>query len=308
VLILGETLLHAVVGQVIPQFVRSGLVNDAEHDRFVDIVHRAIVWRDNWKPWVAIAMLIAAWCAVNPLVGGSHDLRWAQPPAEHGAALAVGAFWFRYVSLPILTALLLTWLWRLGLIAVVLTRISRLNLRLVATHPDQAGGLGFLHRLPAAFAPLSFALAIILAARWGHEALYHGAPVMSFSLPMGAFAAIMTIVVIAPLAVFVPQLMALRRRGLLQYGALVTEHGQLVHRRWIEHEPVTETSLLEAPELGPVADTVSLYEAVAATQPLPVNKRTLAIIFLPILLPVLPLITIEVPLKDALLKLLKTLL
>jgi hypothetical protein len=57
-----------------------------------------------------------------------------------------------------------------------------------------------------------------------------------------------------------------------------------------------------------VADTVSLYEAVAATQPLPISKRTLSLIFAPILLPVLPLISIEVPLREAVLKLLKTLL
>jgi hypothetical protein len=308
VLILGEALLHAIVGEVIPQFVRSGLVADADRARIADIVHRAIIWRDNWKPWVAIAMLVVAWIVTNPVVGSEHDLRWAHGTADHGLELAIGAFWFRYVSLPILAALQFTWLWRLGLVAVVLWRISRLRLALVATHPDQAGGLGFLHRMPAAFAPLSFALAVTLAARWAHEALDHGVPIVSFALPMATFTGIVAIVVVAPLAAFAPQLIALRRRALLEYGALVTNHGQLVHRRWIRRETVSDRGLLDAPELGPVADTVSLYEAVAATQPLPINKRTLSIIFGPIVLPVVPLIGVEVPLKDAVLKLLTTLL
>jgi hypothetical protein len=307
-LIFGEAVLHAVVGAVIPQFVRSNLVTEADHPRFVDIVHRAIAWRDNWKPWLGIAMLVVAWSLTNPVVGSGHDLLWAHGTVNGRGELAFGAFWFRYVSLPILTALLFTWLWRLGLIAVLLARISRLRLALVATHPDGAGGLGFLHRLPAAFAPFSFALAVILAARWAHEALYHGVPLMTFALPMATFTIIVAAVVLLPLAAFTPQLMALRRRGLLEYGALVTEHGQLVHRRWIRGEAVPDASLLDAPELGPVADTVSLYEAVAATQPLPISKRTLSLIFAPILLPVLPLISIEVPLREAVLKLLKTLL
>jgi hypothetical protein len=308
VLILGEAVLHAVVGEVIPQFVRSGLVLDADRARFVWIVHRAVAWRNDWKPWIGIAMLVVAWTIHNPIGGVQHDLLWAHGVTGPHPALRFGAFWFQYISLPILTALLLTWLWRLGLIAVVLMRISRLRLALVATHPDRAGGVGFLQFLPMAFAPFSFALAVMLAARWAHEAIYHGVPLMSYALPVATFIVIVAIVVIAPLAVFAPQLLALRRQGLLEYGALVAEHGQLVHRRWIDNEAVPNAELLDAPELGPVADTVSLYAAVENTQPMPVNRRTLAMIFIPILLPMAPLITIEVPLKEAALKLLKTLL
>ena len=57
--------------------------------------------------------------------------------------------------------------------------------------------------------------------------------------------------------------------------------------------------LLSAPELGPVADTVSLYNAVDATRPAAIGKRTLFLVVAPILLPMIPLIAIEVPLGDS---------
>jgi hypothetical protein len=44
-----------------------------------------------------------------------------------------------------------TWLWRLTLLVILLKRIAGLDLALVPTHADRAGGLGFLEKLPTAF-------------------------------------------------------------------------------------------------------------------------------------------------------------
>ena len=69
---------------------------------------------------------------------------------------------------------------------------------------------------------------------------------------------------------------------------------------------MAENPLLEAPELGPVADTVALYEAVEKTSPLPVGKSTVMMVLLPIVLPMLLVVAQRVPIRDVLAKLLKT--
>jgi hypothetical protein len=69
---------------------------------------------------------------------------------------------------------------------------------------------------------------------------------------MIAFAIVMAAAFVMPLAAFPPRLIAVRRRALFDYGALLTEHGQLVYRRWIRGEAVQGRGLLSAPELGPV--------------------------------------------------------
>ena len=106
--------------------------------------------------------------------------------------------------------------------------VSRLPLSLVATHSDRAGGPGFLSELPYAFSPLTLGLSTVLAAEWGHAALYHATELESFTLPLVAFTIVTTAVVLAPLLAFVGPLVALRRREKLRYGALVGEYGRLV--------------------------------------------------------------------------------
>jgi hypothetical protein len=95
---------------------------------------------------------------------------------------------------------------------------------------------------------------------------------------------------------------------MLDYGALVGEQHRHVRRRWLFGEPLRNDPLLDAPELGPVADTISLYDAVTRMRPAPVSKRLLLGLALSVLLPVLPLVFVEIPLKDALLTVVRTLL
>jgi hypothetical protein len=80
-----------------------------------------------------------------------------------------------------------------------------------------------------------------------------------------------------------------------------------VRERWIGGKPVDNEALLDAPELGPVADTVSLYEAIGRMKPLPLGRQALIAVVVPAVLPMVPVIAIEVPVKDALLKLLAVL-
>jgi hypothetical protein len=66
-------------------------------------------------------------------------------------------------------------------------------------------------------------------------------------------------------------------------------------------------AILNAPELGPVADTVSLYEAVKAMRVVPLGKASVAPILLAAAAPMLVVLAIEVPVKDILKMLMKAL-
>ena len=65
---------------------------------------------------------------------------------------------------------------------------------------------------------------------------------------------------------------------------------------------------MSAPELGPVADVVSLYEAVSRMRPAPLGTAGILAIAVPILIPFLCVLAIQIPVKDLLLKLAKGLL
>lgn len=69
-------------------------------------------------------------------------------------------------------------------------------------------------------------------------------------------------------------------------------------------EPVEDKGLLDAPELGPVADTITMYEAVERIKFAPLGEQSLVAILAPALLPMIPVLAIKIPMKDVLLKLL----
>lgn len=307
-LVVAEIAGDLIPRHFVPYFVRSGLVQDDMKPQFVRILRSAERLRDAWPVWAVKLGIILLILAAGPERAHLHELIWATDDDAGRPRFGFGAWWFLFVMRPLFIWLLLVWVWRLVVCIVLLWRISRLTLHLVPTHPDRAGGLGFLKDIPLIFSPVIFASSAVLASRWGHEVFYHDVDVYSFAIPLGVYVATMVILFLGPLVVFTPMLHRFKRRSLLEYGALVGQHGRLVRRRWISQEPIPEAPLLQAAELGPVIDTVSMYEVIAQIRPAPIGKPALLAVVLPAVLPMLPVMAIQIPLKDVLLKLLKMLL
>jgi hypothetical protein len=162
--------------------------------------------------------------------------------------------------------------------------------------------------MPTVFAPVIMASSVVVAGRWAHDVMYHGVRVESLYIPMGIFVAMVLVLFLAPLLVFVPPLLALKRQSLLAYGALVGRHGRLVEHRWLRGETVTDDGLLEAPELGPVADTLTLYQAIEKLRPSPIGKQSIVTVAGAAIIPMLPVIAIQIPIKEQLLSVIKILL
>lgn len=308
--LIAEPFAETVGRRILSYFLSSGLVPESERASFVEVIQscrRLLRSRLALIGVVGFAVLQAA-LSVRDL-SHMHEIQgWAMSQGQEGAHLGFGAWWFLLVSRPIYGVLMFNWVWRLIVTVVLLWRISRLDLQLVPTHPDGCGGLGFLQSIPKMFAPVIVASSAVLASRWGHDVLYHQVPVESLRLPMVLFVALVLVLFLAPLLVFVPKLLVLKRRGLLAYGALVGRHGRLVERRWVRGETVVDDGLLDAPELGPVADTLTLYEAIAKLKIAPIGKQSIVTVVGAAVIPMLPVIAIQVPIKDQLLSVIKILL
>ena len=302
--VLAEGVAHGLTTRLLPHLVRSGVVSEADRPRFRKILVDVARLRDRVLPWMLILGLVLTWQAFGS--PDRHEVIWTEGEAAP-ASLGFGEWWYIWVARPIFIALLFGWLWRLVVLCVLFLRIGKLDLSLVPTHPDRACGLGFLEKLPMMFSPVVFALSSVFAARWGHDVLYHGVNVNSLRGPMGAAVVINLLLFLAPLLIWIGPLAAAKRRALLEYGALVGEHGRLVRERWILGEKLADDALLGAQEIGPVADTITLYDAVRKQRPVPISLASVLPIALAAIVPMLPVLAIQIPLKDLLLKLLKTL-
>ena len=306
-LILGEAMAHRVSTTLIPYFLTSGVVPPAQRGAFVRVVGSVARLRDRALPWLLIAVVVLAWTILQPVAVGSeagHEAKWA----SEGGGLGFGGWWFLYVSRPIFSVLLAAWLWRLALVFVLLKRIAGLELSIVPTHPDGAGGLGFVKDMPKAFSLLAFATSAVVASRLAHDVMYHDVSLLSLKVVLGGFVVMVIAVCVAPLLALARPLAAAKRRGLLEYGALVGKHGRLVRQRWILGETLADDGLIQAPEIGPVADTLALYDAVRRMQAVPIGKSTVIGIAIPTLVPILVLLSTQVPIKEVLKKIIGALL
>jgi hypothetical protein len=245
-----------------------------------------------------------AWSLVERPDLRSDAMSWALGADQN---LGFGGWWFAYVVRPIFIALVFGWLWRVLLVVTWFWKVGRLDLSLVPTHPDRTGGIAFVEKLPGAFSMVTFALSAAIASRWAHEIAYHGQTLDSYKLPAVAFVVLWTLCLLLPLLALIPVLAKVRARAIPAYAALVGEQGRLVHRRWILRRPVADAPILDAPEIGPVADAAAMYEAVTKMRVAPIGKASLVKILVPMALPMLIVAALQIPFKDLLLKLLKAL-
>jgi hypothetical protein len=125
---------------------------------------------------------------------------------------------------------------------------------------------------------------------------------------MITFVALCAVIFALPLLAFRKPLKNLKKQSLLDYGALIGEHGRLVHRRWIEGREVGRPPVLEAPELGPVADTAAMYAAVRSMKSLPLGKGSVLTVALAAALPIVAVLALQLPVKALVLTLLKAVL
>jgi len=298
----GEAVADGIVSRTVAQFVHSGVVDSRALRGFADVLKSAGHARDSR---LGCLILVAA-VALNMAFGASaglDEVSWAVTEAAGQIRLLPGGWWSLLVVRPLASFLLGVWLWRLLVLWVLLRGIARLDLKLVATHPDELGGLGFLQGMPLALGAVVFAVSAVLASELAHDVLYHGLAVRELGWLLGVYVGLVVVVVLSPLLVFSPHLLRMRQAALREYGALLGRHGYLVHRRWIRGERTGQEDLLNAPEIGPVADAMTLYEAVEAARLVAVDRQTVVALGLAAALPMLPVIAIEVPLKDILLKL-----
>jgi hypothetical protein len=302
-LVLAEPMLHRAARASAARLAASAATHEAR--TAFDAAGRAVMrLRDATLPWVLLLGAAIAWSLADDPQAHGDAMAWA---LDGNGALGFGGAWFAYVVRPIFLALLLAWAWRIVLLTLWLGRVARIDLELVPTHPDRAGGLGVIEKLPGAFALVTMALSATLASRWAHEILHHGASIAAYRHAVIVFVVVLALLLLLPLLAFAPALARTRKKAILAYSALVGRQGALVHRRWIEGREVADEPILDAPEIGPVADAAAMYEAVAKMRRVPIGKVSLIGILLPLALPLLVVAALQVPLKDLLLKLAKAL-
>jgi hypothetical protein len=294
VLLAGQLVMESRFRTIVNHLREAGLLQSKEMVRLDSIIDTLRRWRDS--VWPELAIVAAVYASI--FFGVSTHIHESRPwaLAGDGAAHLLPAGWYyALVSQLIYQFLIGLSLWKWLLWCYFLFRLSRLDLQLVPTHPDEHGGLGFLGQSPMGIAPVVFATALAIGSNWRHQILTQGRHLASFKLEAAVLFAIVLLVAVAPLIFFVPRLAKLRRQGLLQYGTLGQLHSMDFHEKWVVNRAGHEEEFLTAPEISTLTDFGASYESIEKMRPFPVGKGVFAALALAVALPMLPVVLAEIP-------------
>ena len=281
-------------------FLTSKLVADADVPVFQKLLEKTSRLRDRALPELLLllaAFLPSLFVKTELLMSGISNWHTIGTGAS---ALSMAGWWFNYVSVPFFRFLLLRWIWRLFLGTLLLWRVSRMRLYLVATHSDMAAGLGFLSQGQEAFSPIVFAGGTVIASQVANAIAYQGATLSSMKFPMIAYAVIAIILLVSPLLVVSPVLYKIKKKALLEYGALVAEHNQQFDQKWIQNKPSSNEVILGSNDPCSLIDLGSSFLVVRQMGIVPVDKPTLMSLTLAAALPMVPVMFLAIPVNQLL--------
>jgi hypothetical protein len=296
-LLLGEIFMESRFRAVLAHIRRAGLLEAPDMAYMDGVIAKLVRLRDAYLPEFAVLVLLIVHTAMS--YRGLVDLDpppWFGQGAGADLRLSAAGWYSVLVSAPLFQFLLGLGLWKWLLWTFFAFELSRRKLKLIATHPDGHGGLGFLGLTASAFAPVAFAATTVIGATWRHDILYHGAHLRDYRLPAIVLVVVIAAVALGPLLFFVPGLAALRRRGILEYGILGHIHSTEFHEKWILHRAGHEAEFLQAPESTTLANFGNSYEKLAQLKPFPADKGSLYVLAAAVAIPALPVILAVVPL------------
>jgi len=208
--------------------------------------------------------------------------------------------WYGFVSLPIFQFLVVRWIYRLLIWARLLWQVSRLELTLVPTHPDRAGGLGFLSNVLYAFLPLAVAFGALLAGNLANRILYAGAKLPEFKMQIAAAVIFLVLIFVGPLLVFGGRIAQVKRTGLLEYGALAQRYVRDFDTKWLRGGVEANETPLGSEDIQSLADLANSFEVIRTMRMAPVAVQDIILVALSVLLPIAPLLLTVMPLEQLL--------
>jgi hypothetical protein len=174
ILVLAEIRIGRRIRGAAEHFLEADLVRENERKRFATAVVDTVRFHDCHLAELTLLALayVTAYAALSktPLQSGS---TWFEPSPSVGLS-SVG-YYYALVSLPIFQFLMYRWAFGMVVWTRFLWQVSKLELFLTPTHPDGAGGLGFLGKGSIPFDVILFALSSVVSAAIASRILFSGA-------------------------------------------------------------------------------------------------------------------------------------
>ena len=300
-MILAEYFVHLRMRGIVAQFVERKLIPAGAMERFRAAIVNAMTWRNSITAELALlAIVFPVGYYLRTDVLALKASTWYATTGVGGSALTLPGFWFTWVSNPFAQFLILRWLFRLVIWGRFLWQVSRIDLDLIPTHPDRNGGLGFLGGSAYAMSPLLAAFSAMVAGLVASRIFHEGGSLANFKLEIVALVALGMVLVLGPLTVFAPQILAAKRRGLREYGAFAADYTRDFHRRWLLHADHDGETMLGTGDIQSLADLGNAFAVIKEMKAVPFSRDMFVQLLWATLVPFVPLVFTMIPLEELL--------
>jgi hypothetical protein len=306
-LIAAELGVHLRMRHLVAQFTARGLVADQDRPRIAAAIASALRLRNSIAAELILIVLIygvGIW--TRDILAADADT-WAFRSAAAAAGVptsSLAGWWLVLVSVPLFQFLLVRWYFRTFIWARFLWQVSRIELRLVPTHPDGAGGLGFLNNVVYAFTPILAAHGVLLAGLMTDRIFYDGATLPQFTVEIVGGVAALILLVLGPLMVFAEQLARVKRIGLGEYGGLAQRYVREFDAKWLRGAGIQSEPLMGSADIQSLADLANSFEVIRTMRLVPFSKTTVLQLTIVTLAPMAPLLLTMISFEDLLKRLL----
>ena len=307
-LIVAELGVHVRMRRLVTQFYARGLIAEQDQPRMKAAIASALRLRNSLAAeLLLIALIYGIGIPMRNFLAVDADT-WAgsaRAPPDSPTCRCAG-WWHALVSVPVFQFLLVRWYFRTFIWARFLWQVSRIDLKLVPTHPDRAGGLGFLANVVYAFTPILVAHGVLLAGLITDRIFYDGAKLPQFTVEIIGGVGALVLLVLCPLMVFAGQLARVKRTGLGEYGGLAQRYVREFDAKWLRGAGDPAEPLIGSADIQSLADLSNSFEVIRGMRFVPFSKDTVLQLAIITLAPLAPLLLTMISFEELLKRLLST--
>jgi len=299
-LIVAEGIVERHVAGVAMHLMHSELLPDSERPRFKRALDQCGALRDSVLAEGLLLMLTGVSVVVARSQFPFPFSSWRSIVTDSVHVRTFAGWWYLIIGVGLLQFLLWRWLWRLVIWYRLLWLVSRLDLRLIPTHPDRAAGLGFIGEAQRSYWIIVFAMSAATSGVLADEIVHAGVPLQSYEIAVAAYVAMALVVFLGPLLMFLPSLVEAKRKSLHDYSALAVIHHQMFDRKWVHGDNPAGDSVLGTPEISSLADLGNAYDVLDRMRPVPFDPADALVLAAAALVPMAPLLLTVMPLDKML--------
>jgi hypothetical protein len=279
----------------------AGLIADRDEIGFEeDLAKVRRMWRSRRVRW-ALVLLICSASALSFALNRQLEISSWRFTGESTSRLSAAGVWELFVAIAFVRFLFLRALWKLAVWVWLLARLSKLQLRIEALHPDSRCGLRFLGTTQLAFTPIIAALAVQFGCFVAVAVRYQDMRPASFKFTAAAFVLFSLALILGPLLVFARQAFLVQERATIVFGAWATLAARHMSAHLFASQRQPLPGQLSTAEISSMTDASALFDRVLATRPVPITVRHIAVVMIaaiaPMLLPLLALLPLAEILK-----------